>query len=164
MLQKCNIQLLEILKEDKKVENRGKFKQTEKMLYDYKYIDSKVNILQFKLEKLQNDITVSGLDYSKDKISSTNSFNSVVENETINRDSGEIKIIDQEIKQLQYQKKLIDMSLPLLEEEEQRLVKLRYFSKDKRTWINIATEMNMTSDNCIKIRKRIIDKLQSYLI
>ena len=143
---------------------KDEFKQTEKMLYDYKYIDSKINILQFKLEKLRDDITVSGLDYSKDKISSTNSFNSVVENETIARDSGEIKIIDQEIKNLQYQKKLIDMSLPLLEEEEQQLVKLRYFSKDKRTWVNIAAEMNMTSDNCIKIRRRIIDKLQSYLI
>ena len=143
---------------------KDEFKQTEKMLYDYKYIDSKINILQFKLEKLRDDITVSGLDYSKDKISSTNSFNSVVENETIARDSGEIKIIDQEIKNLQYQKKLIDMSLPLLEEEEQQLVKLRYFSKDKRTWVNIAAEMNMTSDNCIKIRRRIIDKLQSYLV
>lgn len=143
---------------------KDEFKQTEKMLYDYKYIDSKINILQFKLEKLRDDITVSGLDYSKDKISSTNSFNSVVESETITRDSGEIKIIDQEIKNLQYQKKLIDMSLPLLEEEEQQLVKLRYFSKDKRTWVNIAAEMNMTSDNCIKIRRRIIDKLQSYLV
>ena len=143
---------------------KDEFKQTEKMLYDYKYIDSKINILQFKLEKLRDDTTVSGLDYSKDKISSTNSFNSVVENETIARDSGEIKIIDQEIKNLQYQKKLIDMSLPLLEEEEQQLVKLRYFSKDKKTWVNIAAEMNMTSDNCIKIRRRIIDKLQSYLI
>ena len=143
---------------------KDEFKQTEKMLYDYKYIDSKINILQYKLEKLRDDITVSGLDYSKDKISSTNSFNSVVENETIARDSGEIKIIDQEIKNLQYQKKLIDMSLPLLEEEEQQLVKLRYFSKDKKTWVNIAAEMNMTSDNCIKIRRRIIDKLQSYLI
>ena len=143
---------------------KDEFKQTEKMLYDYKYIDSKINILQFKLEKLRDDITVSGLDYSKDKISSTNSFNSVVENETIARDSGEIKIIDQEIKNLQYQKKLIDMSLPLLEEEEQQLVKLRYFSKDKKTWVNIAAEMNMTSDNCIKIRRRIIDKLQSYLV
>lgn len=143
---------------------KDEFKQTEKMLYDYKYIDSKINILQFKLEKLRDDITLPGLDYSKDKISSTNSFNSVVENETIARDSGEIKIIDQEIKNLQYQKKLIDMSLPLLEEEEQQLVKLRYFSKDKRTWVNIAAEMNMTSDNCIKIRRRIIDKLQSYLI
>ena len=143
---------------------KDEFKQTEKMLYDYKYIDSKINILQFKLEKLRDDITVSGLDYSKDKISSNNSFNSVVENETIARDSGEIKIIDQEIKNLQYQKKLIDMSLPLLEEEEQQLVKLRYFSKDKKTWVNIAAEMNMTSDNCIKIRRRIIDKLQSYLI
>ena len=79
---------------------KDEFKQTEKMLYDYKYIDSKINILQFKLEKLRDDITVSGLDYSKDKISSTNSFNSVVENETITRDSGEIKIIDKEIKKL----------------------------------------------------------------
>ena len=77
---------------------KDEFKQTEKMLYDYKYIDSKINILQFKLEKLRDDITVSGLDYSKDKISSTNSFNSVVENETIARDSGDIKIIDQEIR------------------------------------------------------------------
>ena len=74
---------------------KDEFKQTEKMLYDYKYIDSKINILQFKLEKLRDDITVSGLDYSKDKISSTNSFNSVVENETITRDSGEIKTIEQ---------------------------------------------------------------------
>ena len=146
------------------MKNKNEFKKIEKILYDYKYIDNKLDVFRFKLEHIKNDVNISSIDYSKDKISSTNSFNSVVENETIARDSGEIKIIDQEIRNLQYQKKLIDMSLPLLEEEEQQLVKLRYFSKDKKTWVNIAAEMNMTSDNCIKIRRRIIDKLQSYLI
>ena len=133
------------------------------MLYDYKYIDSKVSILKFKLNKLQNDITLSSIDYSSDKISNTNSFNSTVENTIISREKGDIRLIEQEIQELEYQKKLIDMSLPLLEEEEQNLVKLRYFSKDKKTWINIAAELNMSTDNCIKIRRKIINKLQTYL-
>lgn len=119
--------------------------------------------MQFKLEKLQNDITVSGLDYSKDKISSTNSFNSVVENETINRDSGEIKIIDQEIKQLQYQKKLIDMSLPLLEEEEKKLVELRYFSKERPVWNSVAMQLNISYETCMQKRNNTINKLKPYL-
>ena len=145
------------------MKNKNEFKKIEKILYDYKYIDNKLDVFRFKLEHIKNDVNISSIDYSKDKISSTNAFNSTVENAMLDRESN-IAALEEKIKELEYNKQLIDKSLTVLEDTELKLVKLRYFSKDKRTWVNIAAEMNMTSDNCIKIRRRIIDKLQSYLV
>ena len=144
------------------MKNKNEFKKIEKILYDYKYIDNKLDVFRFKLEHIKNDVNISSIDYSKDKISSTNAFNSTVENAMLNRESN-IAALEEKIKELEYNKQLIDKSLTVLEDTELKLVKLRYFSKDKMTWIAIGHELGFDKDYCMKLRNKIINKLMDLI-
>ena len=79
------------------MKNKNEFKKIEKILYDYKYIDNKLDVFRFKLEHIKNDVNISSIDYSKDKISSTNAFNSTVENAMLDRESN-IAALEEKIK------------------------------------------------------------------
>lgn len=144
------------------MKNKNEFKKIEKILYDYKYIDNKLDVFRFKLEHIKNDVNISSIDYSKDKISSTNAFNSTVENAMLNRESN-IAALEEKIRELEYNKQLIDKSLTVLEDTELKLVKLRYFSKDKMTWIAIGHELGFDKDYCMKLRNKIINKLMDLI-
>ena len=144
------------------MKNKNEFKKIEKILYDYKYIDNKLDVFRFKLEHIKNDVNISSIDYSKDKISSTNAFNSTVENAMLDRESN-IAALEEKIKELEYNKQLIDKSLTVLEDTELKLVKLRYFSKDKMTWITIGHELGFDKDYCMKLRNKIINKLMDLI-
>lgn len=144
------------------MKNKNEFKKIEKILYDYKYIDNKLDVFRFKLEHIKNDVNISSIDYSKDKISSTNAFNSTVENAMLDRESN-IAALEEKIKELEYNKQLIDKSLTVLEDTELKLVKLRYFSKDKMTWIAIGHELGFDKDYCMKLRNKIINKLMDLI-
>ena len=144
------------------MKNKNEFKKIEKILYDYKYIDNKLDVFRFKLEHIKNDVNISSVDYSKDKISSTNAFNSTVENAMLDRESN-IAALEEKIKELEYNKQLIDKSLTVLEDTELKLVKLRYFSKDKMTWIAIGHELGFDKDYCMKLRNKIINKLMDLI-
>ena len=144
------------------MKNKNEFKKIEKILYDYKYIDNKLDVFRFKLEHIKNDVNISSIDYSKDKISSTNAFNSTVENAMLDRESN-IAVLEKKIRELEYNKQLIDKSLTVLEDTELKLVKLRYFSKDKMTWIAIGHELGFDKDYCMKLRNKIINKLMDLI-
>ena len=144
------------------MKNKNEFKKIEKILYDYKYIDNKLDVYKFKLDHIKNDVNISSIDYSKDKISSTNAFNSTVENAMLDRESN-IAALEEKIKELEYNKQLIDKSLTVLEDTELKLVKLRYFSKDKMTWIAIGHELGFDKDYCMKLRNKIINKLMDLI-
>ena len=144
------------------MKNKNEFKKIEKILYDYKYIDNKLDVYKFKLDHIKNDVNISSIDYSKDKISSTNAFNSTVENAMLDRESN-ITALEEKIKELEYNKQLIDKSLTVLEDTELKLVKLRYFSKDKMTWIAIGHELGFDKDYCMKLRNKIINKLMDLI-
>ena len=144
------------------MKNKNEFKKIEKILYDYKYIDNKLDVYKFKLDYIKNDVNISSIDYSKDKISSTNAFNSTVENAMLDRESN-IAALEEKIKELEYNKQLIDKSLTVLEDTELKLVKLRYFSKDKMTWIAIGHELGFDKDYCMKLRNKIINKLMDLI-
>lgn len=144
------------------MKNKNEFKKIEKILYDYKYIDNKLDVYKFKLEHIKNDVNISSIDYSKDKISSTNAFNSTVENAMLDRESN-IAVLEEKIRELEYNKQLIDKSLTVLEDTELKLVKLRYFSKDKMTWIAIGHELGFDKDYCMKLRNKIINKLMDLI-
>ena len=144
------------------MKHKNEFKKIEKILYDYKYIDNKLDVYKFKLDHIKNDVNISSIDYSKDKISSTNAFNSTVENAMLDRESN-IAALEEKIRELEYNKQLIDKSLTVLEDTELKLVKLRYFSKDKMTWIAIGHELGFDKDYCMKLRNKIINKLMDLI-
>ena len=70
------------------MENKKKdiFKQAEKILYDYKYLEPKIKTIELKIKQIENNSTLSSIDYSKEKLSKTNAFSSEVEDEVMRRE------------------------------------------------------------------------------
>ena len=144
-----------------------KFKKTEYHLYNFKDIDKLNQVADIKIKKLLNDVSVGGGDMFREKSSPTNKFNSIVENAAIDREKNvqpEIDRLKREKESRIIEKELISTALDLLEEEEKHLVELRYFSKPTKSWDSIAMELNQSKDNCIKIRRRVIERLSEYIL
>ena len=144
-----------------------RFKKTEYYLYKYKDIDKLNQLADIKIKKLLNDVSIGGGDMFGEKSSPTNKFNSSVEDEVIKRSETiqvEIDKLKREKEERNLEKELISTSLTLLAEEERHLVELRYFSKPTREWASIADELNQSVDNCIKVRKKVIEKLADYIL
>ena len=143
------------------MEENNNFKRAEAVLYDYKNIQCKLDIIELKMTKIKSDVSVKAVKYDE-KTQPTNAFHSSVEDEVIIHDL-RLKELEKEKSDLLFNKELVEKVLNLLEDEEIELVKLRYFSK-KKSWTSIAMQLNMTYDNCMKKRKKIIDKICYYLI
>ena len=144
-----------------------KLKKTEYHLYQYKDIDKLNQINDIRIKKLRNEISLGGGDMFGEKSSPTNKFNSAVENDVIYREKNIQPEIDKLMREKEnriIEKELIDNALDLLEEEEKKLVELRYFSKPTRSWDSIALELNQSKDNCIKIRRKVIERLADYIL
>ena len=144
-----------------------KFKLTEKHLYNFKDIDKLNKLTDIKIKKILNDVSLGGGDMFGEKSSPTNAFSSTVENNVIARENKEI---DKQINQLRkekenriIEKELITNALDLLEDDERKLVELRYFSKEKLSWTNIAMQLNVSQDTCIRMRRKIIYELSNWI-
>lgn len=142
------------------------FKKTEYHLYSYKDIDKLNQLADIKVKQLLNDVSIKAISY-EEKSSPTNSFHSNVEDEVIKRDEHMREKIEQLKKDKEsrtIEKELINVTLDLLEDEEKKLVKLRYFSKPTRSWTSIAQDLNQSVDNCIKVRRKVIDRISTYIL
>lgn len=144
-----------------------KFKLTEKHLYNFKDIDKLNKLTDIRIKKILNDVSLGGGDMFGEKSSPTNAFSSTVENNVIARENKEI---DKQINQLRkekenriIEKELITNALDLLEDDERKLVELRYFSKEKLSWTNIAMQLNVSQDTCIRMRRKIIYELSNWI-
>ncbi|NFE85860.1 xanthine dehydrogenase [Clostridium botulinum] len=143
-----------------------RFKKTEYHLYKFKDIDKLNQLADIKIKQLLNDVSIKAISY-EEKSSSTNAFHSSVESEVIKRDEHIRDKIEQLKKDKErgiIEKELITTTLDLLEDDERKLVELRYFSKPTRSWTSIAQDLNQSVDNCIKVRKKVISKLSDYIL
>ena len=142
-----------------------KFKKTEATLYNYKSLEVKIKNIEIDIDTLENDITVKAVSYDE-KPASTNAFHSTVEDEVIRRDEHtkqQIEMLKAKLKYNQNLKAKIDGALEQLTTQEYKLVDLRYFQKDKRTWLFIGQELGFDKDYCVKIRNKIIKKLSELI-
>lgn len=141
------------------------FKKTEGELYNYKGLDIKIKSIDIDIELLKNDITLKAINYDE-KTGPTNAFNSSVENEVIRRD----EVVQQQLNKLEKDKFLyvsrknkIENALELLTKEERTLVNLRYFSRPKKSWVEISRVMNIAHTHCCTMRVKIINNLSGYI-
>lgn len=145
--------------------NNNLFKKTEKILYDFKNMDLKIQNIDLHINRLINDVSCAGVSY-EERTGPTNAFSSSVENEVIRREEH----MSQENKQLKQIKndtitiqQIVKNALNTLNEEEYKLVELRYFQKNKKTWIEIGMTLGIDKDNCCKMKNKIINKLTNYI-
>ena len=57
----------------------------------------------------------------------------------------------------------IEGALGELNSTEYKLISLRYFSREKKTWIAIGCELGFDKDYCVKIRNKIINKMSELI-
>ena len=138
-----------------------KFKKTEYTLYNYKSLEVKINNIKIDIENIENDITVRAVGY-EERTQATNDFHSSVENEVIHIDE-KVKILKAKLKYNQDLKKKIDNALEQLPDIELKLVKLRYFSKERRTWVSVGQELGFDKDYCMKLRNKVINNLSELI-
>ena len=144
-----------------------KFKKTEYHLYNYKDIDKLNRLDEIKIKQLENDITLSAVQYDKDSISKTNAFYSSVEDEAIKREEHNIKqrieYLKADIVKRNLEKELIETAVDILQEDDRKLIELRYFSNPTNQWNAIAAKLNIAYDTCMKNRIKIINKITIYI-
>ena len=142
-----------------------KLKKTEEALYNYKKMGIIIKNIQIDIDNLLNDVTFKAVLY--DNIAGkTNLDNSSVENEVIKREEYIKEQVDILKAKLKYNKDLkvkIEGALEGLSSVEYKLISLRYFSKDKKTWISIGCELGFDKDYCIKMRNKIIKKMSELI-
>lgn len=137
------------------------FKKTEKILYDYKNIDLRIKNIDLHIEMLMNDISCTGVSYEYTG-GPSNTFNSSVENEVIRRDehiSEEINRLRKTRKDIITFQQIVRNAVEGLRVEDYKLVELRYFQKDKKTWIEIGMNLGMDKDTCCRAKNRIINEV-----
>lgn len=141
------------------------FKKTEKILYELKNIDLRIKNIDLYIDNMVNDVSVSGISYAE-RTGSTNAFHSIVESEVIRRDehlTDEVNKLKQAKKDLMTMKDLATNAVESLDQEDSKLVELRYFQKNKKTWIEIGMSLGMDKDTCCREKNRIINYLSGYI-
>lgn len=147
------------------MEKDNMFKKTEYALYNYKDLDIKIKSIDIDIDMLENDITLKAISY-EEKTGPTNAFSSSVENEVIRRE----EIVEDQIQKLKKDKLLyksrklkIENALELLTKEERKLIESRYFSRPKKSWVEISRVMNIAHTHCCTMRIKIINNLNQYI-
>jgi RNA polymerase sigma factor (sigma-70 family) len=135
------------------------YKKTEELLYSYKTLVAEIKNLQIEISEIEY-IGCGAMSY-EERIQSTNSFSSSVENEVINRQ----KQIDK-IKDLLFMKQniisKIDNALESLDERSRDIIKLKYFEKYNNS--RIASRMELTDTSICCIKKEVVEKLSNIIL
>ncbi|MGG7177212.1 RNA polymerase subunit sigma [Clostridium paraputrificum] len=138
-----------------------KFKVVEAMLYNYKNTIAEIKILKRDLEILLNDYRGTGAISYEERTQSTNSFHSEVESEVIKR-AERIQKLKNKIRLKEIQIDNIDDAYESLFEDEQLLLKERYFNKKTNKYV--ASILSVTEQTSCDYKNKLINRLIPLLI
>lgn len=143
------------------------FKKMEYTLYNFKVFDTKIRNIEIDINRLINDISLGGGDMFSEKSSPTYKISSSVESEVIKREEmdldGKLQRLRNKKQYLIDEKEKIENALTHLSDIEYKLVELRYFSRNKLTWVNIGMKLGFDDSYCKKLRNKVIAKLTNIL-
>lgn len=137
------------------------FRRVEAMLYNYKNTLAEIKILKRDLEILENDYRGTGAISYEEKTGKTNAFSSEVENEVIKRVE-KIQRLKNKIRLKEIEIENIDDAIESLLDDEQLLVKERYFNKKSNK--HVANLFNVAEQTACDYKSKVINKLMTLLI
>ncbi|WP_027640125.1 hypothetical protein [Clostridium cadaveris] len=137
------------------------FRRVEAMLYNYKNTLAEIKILKRDLEILENDYRGTGAISYEEKTGKTNAFSSEVENEVIKRVE-KIQRLKNKIRLKEIEIENIDDAIESLLDDEQLLVKERYFNKKSNKYV--ANLFNVAEQTACDYKSKVINKLMPLLI
>ncbi|MBV7275442.1 DUF722 domain-containing protein [Clostridiaceae bacterium UIB06] len=136
------------------------YKKTDGLLLNYKIIKAEINNLELEIEEIKSEYDGVKAAVYEERTGKTNAFNSSVENEILKKE----KIINELLKEKRSKERLIskiDNALTILEEEEIKIIKLRYF--EKMGWSKIGILTNRDGDYCGRIKRKAVDKISNII-
>lgn len=137
------------------------FKRVEAMLYNYKNTKVEIKILKRDLEILENDYRGTGEISYEERTSPTYKISSSVESEVLKRAEA-IQKLKNKIRLKEIEVENIDDAIESLSNDEQYLIKERYFNK--RKYKEIAADLNISEDILKGYRRtNTINKLVPHL-
>ena len=130
--------------------------QTECALENYEFLVSEVKNLIISIEEVEEDYKGCGAMKYDGGVGSAGKFNSVVENEVINKDE-KIKELR---KVLVNKKKMLDRinnALNVLKDRERSIIEFRYIKG--MNWEQTGQKVDLTAGYCRVLGTKIIDKM-----
>lgn len=129
------------------------------LLKEYKRNEIKIQNIEIEIEILKDEDGLKAIEY-KDTVASGRSKNSIVENIVI---SSDLKIKALEIKKgiLEKKQSKIMNLIKILNEDERKIIELRYFDSFPYTWDLIAERLNMSYGAARGIYMRSLKKIDA---
>lgn len=135
------------------------FRKTEAILYDYPQLEAEIKCLELEINNIKNNFEGCGAMSYEERTQSTNKFNSSVENEIINKEK-EIKRLLIELNNKRTLKDQIDSTVERMNDNERRLIELKYTNRNKLSWNQVSYILGFNVDYVRKeIRQDAINKL-----
>lgn len=132
------------------------YRKVEGMLYSYRKTQAEIDNMKLKIKEIEKDYKGTGSISYEEKGSSTNAFNSSVENEILSKER-EINSILKEVKFKEIQLEKIDNAIGALANREKSIIYMKYF--DRKTSRDIAAKLNLTEVHVCRLKKCIINTL-----
>ncbi|MCR3760301.1 RinA family protein [Clostridium felsineum] len=132
------------------------YKKTDGVLFNYQVIKMEIKNLELEIEEISATYNGVGAISYEEKSGHTNKFNSVVENEVINKE----KIINKLNREMNSKKRLIakvDNAMEILNENERKIVEYRCVKG--YSWSRIGALLNMDGDYCGRIKREVMNKI-----
>jgi hypothetical protein len=135
------------------------FTYVEELLYTFRKRDKilqqyDLDIAEIKLKYLDGDIR--GIDYSKDKIQTSN-IGSSVEQQVIRAEEEIYKLKrEKTLKEIHYKK--LELALENLTDVEQKIVEYKYY-RSYYTWNTVSRTIGLNRTSCIAYRNKLINRI-----
>lgn len=140
--------------------DKDKYRKTEGVLYNYKIIKAEISNIELEIAEIESEYRGCGAITYEEKTGATNQFNSSVENELLSKR----KLIDRLAREQEKKQRLIqkvDNSMETLEENELKIIDLRFFNR--KDWSYIGTVLSLDSDYCRTIKRETIKRLSDLI-
>lgn len=139
--------------------DKNLFRKTEAILYDYNNLALKIELLKAEIKDIEETYQGCGSISYEERTQATNKFNSSVENEVVQREK-ELRALKLDLKNKTTLKRRIYISVQGLNDEERKLVELRYINKRRLSWNQIAYVLKYSQEYCRKdLRWKAINKI-----
>lgn len=130
--------------------DKGLFKKTEAILYDYNNLALKIDLLKAEIKDIEETYQGCGAIGYEERTQATNKYNSSVENEVLEKEKM-LKTLKIDLSNKMKLKRRIDTAVQgLKKDEERKLVELRYINKRPLSWNQIAYVLKYSQEYCRK--------------
>ncbi|CZR72837.1 hypothetical protein QQO69_10725 [Clostridioides difficile] len=138
------------------------FKETDKRLHNYKYLDIKIKNINLDIKRCENEYSGCGAMVYTEKISNTYNISSSVENEVLKREE-RLRKLKMEKEDIEIEKEKIENALTCLNDIEMEFFNLFYNSKTKNNMTYISMKLHLDRTSCYNLKKKMIFKLSEIL-